>query len=98
MADLDPAHEAKRAELLGWIAKTRAAQKRLGIAVGAAAVIAFGLMFWNGAVGGVTLAITAIVAMCGFWITGGHIMDWRNRLTEVGKPKVLRISGGGRRF
>jgi hypothetical protein len=94
----DPAHAAKRAELLGWIANTRATQKRLGVVVASAAVIAVGLMFWNGAVGGAALAITAITAMCGFWITGSHIMDWRNRLTEVGKPKVLRMSGGGRRF
>ena len=95
----DPAHAAKRAELLGWIAKTRATQKRLGVAVVVAAVVSFALMIvWSGAVGGVSLATTAITALCGFWITGGHIMDFRNRLTEVGKPKVLRMSGGGRRF
>jgi hypothetical protein len=34
----------------------------------------------------------------GFWITGGHIIEFRAKLRDVGKPKVVRVIGGGRRF
>ncbi len=94
----DPTIEARRAELLGWIARTRANQKKLAYALVAALVLSIGLMFWNTTVGGAGLGMVALVALTGFWITAGHIMDWRNKLVNLGKPKVLRVSGGGKRF
>lgn len=94
----DPDIEARRVELNAWIARTRGHQKKLGIGTAAGAVVSIGLMVWNTTVGGVGLGTVALVALCGFWITAGHIMDWRNKLANLGKPKVLRLSGGGRRF
>jgi len=90
--------EARRAELTAWIARTRATQKKLGVAIAIAVPICIGLMFWSTAVGGAGLGIVALFALCGFWITAGHIMDWRSKIANLGKPKVLRLSGGGRRF
>jgi len=94
----DPGIEARRTELNAWIARTRSHQKKLGIVLAVAAVVSIGLMVWNTTVGGAGIGIVALVALCGFWITAGHIMDWRNKLANLGKPKVLRVSGGGRRF
>ncbi len=93
-----PTIEQRRAELEGWIAKTRSNQRKLGIGLAVGAVIAIGLMFWSGAVGGVALGTVLFVGLCGFWITIGHIMDWNTKIRDLGKPKVLRVSGGGRRF
>ncbi|MEO7095951.1 MAG: hypothetical protein ABI175_22005 [Polyangiales bacterium] len=94
----DPIIEARRIELNAWIARTRAHQKKLGIVLSIAAVVSIGLMVWNTTVGGAAFGTVALVALCGFWITAGHIMDWRNKLANLGKPKVLRVSGGGKRF
>lgn len=94
----DPGIEARRAELNAWIVRTRGHQKTLAIVLAVAAVVSIGLMFWNTTVGGAAIGTVALVALCGFWITAGHIMDWRNKLANLGKPKVLRVSGGGRRF
>ncbi len=90
--------EQRRAELEGWIAKTRANQRKLTIGLAVGAVIAIALMLWSVAVGGVALGIVLLFGLCGFWITIGHIMDWNNKIRDLGKPKVLRVSGGGRRF
>lgn len=94
----DPATAARRAELLAWIAKTRANQKKLGVVLGAGMVVSVGLLIWSPTVGGAGIAINALVALCGFWIMAGHIMDWRNKIANLGKPRTLRISGGGKRF
>jgi O-antigen/teichoic acid export membrane protein len=94
----DPEIEARRAELNAWIAQTRANQKKLAVGVGVGLVVSLALLLWRVPVGGAGLGIVVLVAMCGFWITAGHIMDWRTRLTQLGKPKTLRMSGGGRRF
>lgn len=90
--------EEKRAELERYIANTRRTQKRLAkiLAVGLAVSIA--LLFWKAPVGGAGLAICAVTALSGFWITGGHIVDFRNRINDLGKPKTLKMVGGGRRF
>lgn len=90
--------DPRRDELESWIARTRANQRKLAVALGCAVVVAIALLVWRRPVGGVALAITVIVGLCGFWITSSHILDWKQRIADLSKPKNQRISGGGRRF
>jgi hypothetical protein len=73
----------RRAELQGWIAASRRLQFRLGIGIAIAAIAAIVATTINGTVGGVSLAMVAIVTVCAFWVTGSHILDWRNRLETL---------------
>ena len=81
----------RRRELEGWIARTRATQRSLAIVLAAGTVISVGLMPWRTQVGLVALAIVAIVALCGFWITASHLADWRDKLDQLDRP--LRTVG-----
>ena len=78
----------RRAELEGWIAGTRRTQRRLLMALIAGAVIGFVLLAWRPAVGGFTLLADALLAICGYWITGSHLADWRRQLGELDRPKA----------
>ncbi len=73
----------RRAELLGWIAASRRLQFRLGIALSIAAVIAIVVTVIDKTIGGISLAMLAIISVCAFWVTGSHILDWRNRLEAL---------------
>lgn len=90
--------EEKRAELERYIANTKRTQKRLAVGLVIGVVISIGLLLWRAPVGGAGIAICAVVALSGFWITGGHIVDFRNRINDLGKPKTLKMVGGGKRF
>lgn len=90
--------EPRRAELRAWIAQTRRNQRILGFVIAGLVAISIALMMWRGDVGGIALAITTVIGFTGFWITAGHIADWRNKLAELDKPATLRVAGGGRRF
>jgi Flp pilus assembly protein TadB len=81
----------RRAEIEGWIAGTRRTQRRLAIVMAGGAVVAIGLMLWNTSVGGIALGIVAIVALCGFWVTGSHLADWDDKLEQLDRP--LRTVG-----
>lgn len=73
----------RRAELLGWIAESRRLQFRMGIVLAVATAIALVVTVFNKTVGGVSLAMLAIISVCAFWVTGSHILDWRNRLETL---------------
>jgi len=90
--------DQQREQLLRWIDQSKRNQRILGIVIGALILVSVGLMVWRKEVGGITLAITVLTGIAGFWITGGHILDFRTKLRDVGKPKVPRVIGGGRRF
>jgi type IV secretory pathway VirB2 component (pilin) len=77
----------RRAELLGWIAASRRLQFRLGIGLGIAAVAAIVATTIDGTIGGISLAMVAIVTVCAFWVTGSHILDWRNRLEALARKE-----------
>lgn len=77
----------RRAQLEGWIASTRRTQRRLSIALVAGAAIGIGLVAWQTAVGVFTLLSVALLAICGYWITGSHLADWRRQLGELDRPK-----------
>ena len=78
----------RRAELEGWIASTRRTQRRLMIALLAGAAIGFGLLAWRPAAGVFTLLADALLAICGYWITGSHLADWRRQLGELDRPRA----------
>lgn len=86
--------EQRRAELLGWIAASRRLQIRLGIGLAAAAAAAIVAISFSPTIGKLGLAMVAIVAVCAFWVTGSHILDWRNRLEELDRVE-RRARGGG---
>lgn len=73
----------RRAELLGWIAASRRLQFRMGFGIGIAAVAAILAITIIPTVGKISLGLVAIIAVCAFWVTGSHILDWRNRLEEL---------------
>jgi hypothetical protein len=90
--------EEKRAELERYIANTRRTQKRLAVGLAIGVVVSIALALWRAPVGGAGIGICALVALSGFWITAGHIVDFRNRINDLGKPKTLKMVGGGKRF
>jgi len=76
----------RREDLERWIAGTRRVQQKLKVGLGAGAAAAIVLLVVNRAVGGIAIAILALVALAGFWITGGHISDWEDKLYKLDHP------------
>ena len=70
----------ERAQLEQWIANSLAFRARLRVISAIAAVIAIGLWTWRSTPGIVAMIIVASVWGAGWWITYGHISDWRNRI------------------
>ncbi|HEU4612788.1 MAG TPA: hypothetical protein VFS15_11950 [Kofleriaceae bacterium] len=73
----------RRSELLRWIEETQKLQRKLAIVFPILGVIAIGLMFWRGAVGGFALVVVALVAICSFWVTAAHNAAHRQKLAEL---------------
>jgi hypothetical protein len=86
----------RREELERWIAGSRAMQRKLRTGLGVAAAVSLVLLFVSRAAGGIGLAITAFVSVAGFWITGGHISDWEERLHKLDHPESTRPRAGRR--
>jgi hypothetical protein len=42
---------------------------------------------FNPVIGKAALAIIAIVAVCTYWVTGSHILDWRNQLEALDQAR-----------
>jgi len=76
----------RREDLERWIAGSRRVQHKLKVGLGAGAAVAIVLLVVNRAVGGIAIAILALVALAGFWITGGHISDWEDKLYKLDHP------------
>lgn len=85
-----------REELERWIAGSRATQTKLRAGLIVAGLVSFALLFVSRAIGGVGLAITAFVAVAGFWITAGHISDWEQRIYKIDHPESTRPRSGRR--
>ncbi len=83
----------RRAELLGWIAATRRLQFRLGIGLAIAFVGAIILLTISSTAGKLSLGLLPIVAVCAFWVTGSHILDWRNRLETLDENERRKKPG-----
>lgn len=68
-------------QLQAWIAQTKRNQRRLAVGVfaGALASVVVWWQWWAFA-GKAMLFASAVTAVCGFWITGSHIADWRAQL------------------
>jgi hypothetical protein len=86
----------RREELERWIAGTRRTQQRLKVILPIAAAVALALCFVNRFAGGMAIATVALVALSGFWITGGHIADWEEKLYKLDHPE--KPSTGKRRY
>jgi uncharacterized membrane-anchored protein len=71
---------AERAQLEEWIATSLAFRRGLRVVSIPALVIAIAIYMWSTTPGIVALLIVAVVWGCGWWITYGHISDWRNRM------------------
>lgn len=90
--------DPRRDQLLGWIAKTRETQRKFAVLIVAMFAVAGGLFLWRSGVGTVAFFLTAIVGLCGYWITSSHIVDWNHRLDDLStRGKKLNASGGGKR-
>lgn len=81
----------RRAELLGWIAKTHRLQKTLGVVFAALTVASFALLFVSRVVGAFALICVALVAISSFWVTAAHNSAHRQKLDEL--AKVERNAG-----
>jgi hypothetical protein len=83
----------RRAELLGWIADTRRLQLRMGFGLIIAFVAALVALAFSSTFAKLALAFIAIVAVCAFWVTGSHILDWRNRLEALEQAERQKRAG-----
>jgi uncharacterized membrane-anchored protein len=70
----------EREQLEAWIAQSLRFRGKLGIVAAVAAVIAIAVYAWSSTWGIVAMLIVASVWGAGWWITFGHISDWRNRI------------------
>ncbi|MEZ4361044.1 MAG: hypothetical protein R3B48_12745 [Kofleriaceae bacterium] len=94
----------RRAQLLQWIAASRRLQVRLGFFVGVGAGASLVALGWSPTAGKLGLALLAIFAICAFWVTGSHILDWRGQLElfdrearrrpEAAAPTAARAADG----
>jgi hypothetical protein len=73
----------RRAELEGWIAKTRRLQHRMALAYAVLGAVAIGLLTWSRPAGGFALFGVALVAICSFWVTAAHNAAHRQKLAEL---------------
>lgn len=89
--------QADREQLEAWIAKTKRTQRRLTIGLVPAAIAAFALLAFSRALGGLVIVSLLIIGVFGFWITGGHITDWENKLRAPAKKPELNQHGRSRR-
>lgn len=86
----------RREELERWIADTRRHQRTLKLVLAIGAAVAIALFFVSKAFGGIAIAILALVALSGFWITAGHIADWEDKLHKLDHP--TKPQTGRRRY
>jgi xanthosine utilization system XapX-like protein len=87
-----------RAELEGYIAQTTRTQRRLGVglAIGFVAAVIGTIVrvpFAPHAIG-----LVVIVGLCGFWVTGAHITDWRRRIADLRDPSQAPPVSSHRRY
>jgi hypothetical protein len=73
----------RRAELEGWIARTRRLQQRMAVLYGVLAVVAIAVLFWSRTAGGFALFGVALLAVCSFWVTAAHNAAHRQKLAEL---------------
>ncbi len=73
----------RRAQLVGWIAATERTRRRLVWLSAGLAAISLALALWRPAVGELGLLIVAIVAFSGWWVTSGHLAEWRGKLADL---------------
>jgi hypothetical protein len=85
----------RRADLLKWISASRRLQFRLGFALAVGTVVSIVAMQFDSGIGKLALAMLAIVAVCAYWVTGSHILDWRNRLDALDLAERKVQSGRG---
>jgi hypothetical protein len=70
----------ERVQLEEWIANSLAFRRKLRVISAVAAVVAVATYVWSATPGIVAMIIVASVWGAGWWITYGHISDWRNRI------------------
>ena len=80
---------ADRAQLEAWIAETERNQQRMRKAIVPAAIVAVALIFVSRPIGLGAIMLVALVGVLGQWITQSHIVDWRARIDELGRPKPV---------
>jgi hypothetical protein len=73
----------RREQLLGWIAETKRLQRKMAVVFPILGVIALGLVFWRPALGGLSLVMVGLVAICAFWVTASHNAAHREKLEEL---------------
>ena len=83
----------RRTLLQGYIVKTRRTQKWLTTGLVSATAVAIGLLFWSHTAGGFSLLSVGLIAICGYWITGSHLADWRRQLAELDRPRPQPQAG-----
>lgn len=82
-----------REQLEAWIAQTKRHQRTLGVVLAAAAAGSVVLAVTVGTVGGFGIVIVVLVAICGFWITGSHLLDWRRKLAALDRANAGARAG-----
>ena len=88
--------DAERVRLNDYIESSLRVQRRLRAALALGIVVA--ALAWPIAGRGVGFgiaALTATVVGIGYWITTGHISDWRQRLDQLAARDRERRAGSG---
>ena len=83
---------ATREDLEGYIAQTKRNQQRLGIGLAIALIAAIACTILNVAFAPHAIGLVVIVGVCGFWVTGAHIQDFRRRIADLREGKEPLVS------
>ena len=94
MADETPA--AERVRLQGYIANSLRVRRKLALVLAALAPVAVGSFALDRTIGFLAVISVVVVGISGYWITFGHISEWRGRIAELdrrekdGERRVVR--------
>lgn len=81
--------EARRAQLEGWLAKSRRNRTKLVTASAVATVFGFfGLVIVGGPVGAILLMLPLAFGICGAWITTAHAQTFKGQIKDLDHVKV----------
>jgi len=74
-------------DLNKWISDSKRWQSRLLVVIIAVAVGGAVVIRYQSFVGKMMFLVAALLGICGYWISGGHINEWRKQLAARARSR-----------
>ena len=93
----------RKVQLEAWIARSQVARRRVVIGGAVCAVLGLVVAFAiHGVIGAVMTIGSAAFALCGAWITTGHILSFRGDIKDLAagrfEPQTIHVKQGRGRY